>query len=465
MIDTNTSITTVSDLYNSNQLTFTIGQYNIINCGIRTGKTYWAVQNLPVYTRDGKKARVLFLVDTIALKNQIINEYSDYCCAADEFWRQTDRQWSLDEDKIGIMCYQELAIMSTKERYPAFLNQIDVICWDECDSIFDFAASTFAKARKSIFTWSDNSNAEILVAIQKYCGNKEYAPLLLLALWEKLLKESRILCIGLSASPERARSYYESLIHASNLGQLEMGYRNSQDIYFLDILEQVKSLTPEEGVGYWCFSPSITNNQSIIRAAKLKGFNAIEIHSKNNTDYPLSEEQLRVIELIETVGLIPYEYDFVVFTKAFERGISLRDTRFKNLIVDSYYQVDRIQAGRQTFPYQRYVKVLATPIPDEYLYKPLSVKQCRELAKLINISEDVGKTGANRGRTMSWNKLQTILPIFGYQVEKKKMYNAETKSYAQMYMITGTWKDVEVTADNDFMQLVNAKMQQNLLEE
>jgi len=46
-----------------------------------------------------------------------------------------------------------------------FLNNIDVICWDECDSIFDFATSAFAKARKTDFAREDSTNSEILAII------------------------------------------------------------------------------------------------------------------------------------------------------------------------------------------------------------------------------------------------------------------------------------------------------------
>jgi hypothetical protein len=44
--------------------------------------------------------------------------------------------------------------------------------------------------------------------------------------------------------------------------------------------------------------------------------------------------------------MVPIEYDFVVVTRAFERGIDIIDPRFQHLIVDSYYQEDRIQAAR-----------------------------------------------------------------------------------------------------------------------
>ena len=39
-------MTTVTDLALDKKLFFRRGLYNIIDCGIRTGKTYWAVNNL-----------------------------------------------------------------------------------------------------------------------------------------------------------------------------------------------------------------------------------------------------------------------------------------------------------------------------------------------------------------------------------------------------------------------------------
>lgn len=63
---------------------------------------------------------------------------------------------------------------------------------------------------------------------------------------------------------------------------------------------------------------------------------------------------------------------------------------------------------------------------------------------------------ANRGRTMSWNKLKEYLPAIGYFVEQKRK-KIGGKIY-QCYYITGEWHDVEVV-DNSFLELVNAKMQ------
>ena len=63
-------MTTVTDLQEQQKLIFRRGDYNILGCGIRTGKTYWAINNLAQFTRDGNLNRILFLTDTTALKDQ-----------------------------------------------------------------------------------------------------------------------------------------------------------------------------------------------------------------------------------------------------------------------------------------------------------------------------------------------------------------------------------------------------------
>ena len=450
---------TVTDLQQQQKLIFRRGDYNILDCGIRTGKTYWAINNLAGFTRDGNLNRVLFLVDTTALKDQLITEYGDSCVDADDMWMHDPNTWSVDSKKIGVMCYQKLGQLAIKEQLD-WLNEIDVICWDECDSIFDFATQAFIKARKNDFSRPGTSNAEVLSVIQDFSTKKEYMPLILLGAWEKLIEDGRIMCIGLSASPERTYAYYKSLVSASYQGKLEVGYRVSHDIYFCNVIEHVNQLEPEAGKGYWCFSPFIEPNQRLVEAARARGFNAIELHSPNNTDKPMTEEQLRVYNMVVTTGMIPLEYDFVVVNKALARGITIIDKRFNHLIIDSVNQVDRIQAARQTFNYQRHLKVFAPKIPEEYLNTWLTVARCRELAEYMAVPE-IDKANKNTNRTMTWNKLREYLPAIGYTVEaKRKSLNGKQQ---QAYYITGQWHDVEIV-DNEFLQLVAAKQQADEVE-
>lgn len=444
---------TVSDLQDLNKLIFRRGCYNILDCGVRTGKTYWAINNLQQFTRDGQLNRILFLTDTVALKNQIISEYSN-CADVDIFWENFN-SWGEQINKIGIMCYQALGQRVIKEQLD-FLNQIDVICWDECDSIFNFAAQAFVRARKSDFARKNMSNAEVLTAIQSYSTKKEYMPLILLGAWEKIIMQGRIMCIGLSATPERTRMYYYSLVSASNEGKLEMGYRIAADIYFYNLADHVRNLEPAPGHGYWCFSPYIEPNQGIVALAKQRGFNAIELHSPNNRDKPMTEEQMRVYNTIVATGMIPPEYNFVVVNKALERGITIRDKRFDNVIIDSYDESERQQAARQTFEYQRHLKAFAPEIPEEFLNTWLPMDKCRELAEYMDVPE-LDKANKNTSHTMTWNKLKECLPSIGYTVEgKRKKISGRLQ---QCYYITGEWHDV-VLDDNNFLKLVEAKLEQ-----
>ena len=443
--------TTVSDLQEQNKLIFRRGDYNILDCGVRTGKTYWAVNNLQQFTRDGQLNRILFLVDTTALKDNIIEQYADSCANADLLW-ENPSFWGESINKIGVMCYQGLGARILKDDLK-FLENIDVICWDECDSVFDFATQAFVRARKTDFARRDVSNMEVLSVIQSFSTKKEYMPLIILGAWERFIEDGRIMCIGLSASPERAYAYYKSLVSASYQGKLEVGYRLANDIYFTNVIQHVNELVPEPDKGYWCFSPLIEPNQRLVEAARARGFNAIELHSPNNLDKPMTQEQMRVYNMIVATGMVPPEYDFVIVNKALARGITIVDQRFNHLIVDSINQVDRIQAARQTFQYQRHLKVFAPEIPPEFLNTWLTVEQCRNLAEYMSVPE-LDTTNKHNARTMTWNKLKEYLPAMGYQVEgKKKRIDGKL---TQCYYITGEWHDVELQ-DNDFLALVEAQ--------
>lgn len=442
--------TTVTDLQNTNQLVFRRGDYNVLDCGVRTGKTYWAVHNLQQFTRDGQLNRILFLVDTTALRDQIVEQYSDSCTNADMFW-ENPSSWGESINKIGVMCYQALGQRALRDELQ-FLDNIDVICWDECDSVFDFATKAFAKARKTDFAREDVSNMQVLAVIQSFSTKKEYMPLVVLGEWQRLIEDGRIMCIGLSATPERAYAYYKSLVSASYQGKLEVGYRIADDIYFTNVIEHVQQLQPELNKGYWCFSPFIEPNQRLVAAARARGFNAIELHSPNNLDKPMTEEQLRVYNTVVATGMVPPEYDFVIVNKALARGITIVDQRFNHLIIDSINKVDRIQAARQTFPYQRHLKVLAPEIPEEYLNCWLPVEQCRELAEYMNVPEP-DSARRQHAPILTWNKLKDYLPAFGYTVESKR--KKIKGKVVQCYFITGEWHEMEFP-DNDFLKLVEA---------
>lgn len=441
---------TVDELYLQGKINIVKGLFNILDCGVRTGKTYWAAMRLIDYTRDGLYNRILILVDTTALRDQIIESYSE-CCDADEFW-DPGKLWGEAPNKIGVMCYQRFGMKLMKEG-TEFLQNLDVICWDECDSIFNFATAAFNQARTTDFAREGYSNSEILSVIQQYSSKKDYMPLILLGFWEKIIQHEDIYCIGLSATPERALAYYNVLTSASYKGKIDAGYRFKDDIYFTNVLEHIKTLDPNEGICYWCYSPYIEPNKGIVAAAKRQGFSAIEIHSKNNDDKPMDQEQLKVYDSIVHTGIVPMPYNFVVVNAALRSGITITDTRFNHLIINSFKSDDKIQAARMTFPYQRHQRVWLPAIPVEFRDRWLTVTECRELAEEMAVT-DLDSGNKHTTRILKWNSLKDVLPIAGYIVEAaRKRIDGKLQ---QCYKISGEWHDIEAV-DKEFEQLLEAK--------
>lgn len=444
-------MTTVSDLQKANKLQFFYNYFNIIDCGIRTGKTYWAVHNLQKFSRDGKLGRILYLVDTTSLKNNILTEYEDICQDADEMWRSANRGSSWGENfasKMGVCCYQSIQNCAVKGQLD-FLNEIDCICWDECDAIFDYAAQAFAKAIKTDFGRKDIPNNEILAIIQKYSSKQEYAPLIWLGEWEKIVNAGRVMCIGLSATPERMRAYYQGLVNSSNEGKLSAMLRQGKDVYFYNLREHIKKLVPLPGQGYWCYSHFVEENQEIVQLANNLGFHAIEIHSTDNKEHKMTPEQLRVKSIIETAGMVPIEYDFVIVNKAFERGFNIRDERFRQVIINSTSETVRTQVPRMCHEYTRAIRAWIPELPQEMLNKWLTVSQCREYVAAMAVKDPETKKMA------TWNSIKDVLPQLGYAVEeKRKTIQGKTQ---KCYYISGEWKDV-AKPDTAFNLLMEAKI-------
>lgn len=147
------------------------------------------------------------------------------------------------------------------------------------------------------------------------------------------------------------------------------------------------------------------------------------------------------------------KYDFVVFNNAALRGLNLLDTRFDTEIIDSLLRESREQAGRQCFPYQRYLKAYIPKVPAQYYNRFLTLQECRELAENMKVRESSVNDKGHGGRIVSWNRLRDILPQAGYEIESQvHRINGVRKT---MYRITGNWKYAEVE-DTPFMQLVEA---------
>lgn len=245
------------------------------------------------------------------------------------------------------------------------------------------------------------------------------------------------------------------------LQQYQSFVLKDKDTFFTDIEKVIETLSPEKNTGIWCYTSRIHCAQSIVKQAEKRGFKAIELHSRNNTDYPLNSEQKRVLDTLFHTGMIPEEYNFVVSNGALFRGFSLRDQRFTKLIVNSLNTVAQEQAGRMVFPYSRALKTYAEAIDDKYLNRWLTLDECRDLAEEMAVpvpskSKKHLTYVDEKIEPMSWNKLKDFLPSIGYEVEKNRKVLEKNGKQQIVYRITGEWQPF-IPTDEDFLAMLEEK--------
>ena len=186
-----------------------------------------------------------------------------------------------------------------------------------------------------------------------------------------------------------------------------------ESAYFSNIFDYIETLSINQC--YFIFSPNLKENKQLAARANELGFCSLELHSSNNKDYTLTEEQKKVIKELENTGKVKESYNFIVSTNCID--YELKDERFDFLIFNSFKKEEREKTIYVSFPFMCAFKTYAPAIPNEYLNKWLFVEECRELAEKLAITV-LDKENNNTGKIMTWNKLKSVLPVFDYNCEE-----------------------------------------------
>lgn len=406
---------------------FELGKFNVITAPVRCGKTFWAMNNLDKYARGRKY--VLYITDT-SVGRQAALSFEDKTIEIDEAWVRErlgrPQIGGPTEDCIRVATYQKLAAMCRRSTDALeFLDDVDVVCWDECDSIFDFAISEIDEIKKE---FKRVPIAEALSMVQKASCQKKYSAIIFLGEIRKVIEKKKTIVVGVSATPERASSYYQSLTSVTYDGGIELKQRARGTSFFTDIMKLIDIL-PKDGY-YYCYGPSVRENQAICKYANSLGFVAEELHSQNN---PIGETEAQAKirkSILDGLG-VPDPYNFLIINKAMGRGYSLSDPRFNTCIQNTTIYADQQQSVRSPFPVYIYQKTMAPQIPEEYLNKEIPVCQWREIVKAAKLKND-------KGELFTWNSLRKILENYGYTVKQRRKAIGDGK-HEIYYTISGTF--------------------------
>lgn len=167
-----------------------------------------------------------------------------------------------------------------------------------------------------------------------------------------------------------------------------------------------------------------------------EGLTAEAYWSNNNTDKPMSVDQIDEVETMITNERLPDKYDVVIINSALQEGWDIKDERVKMAIMNTTNETEFIQAlGRL----RRNVDVLVYKVsrneevdfyinfPHELIEVPLDV----DMKDSLRIKFDLRD---RQGRLVSWKVIETTLERQGFLIVNKQLtIDGERKRVSIVY--------------------------------
>ena len=364
-------------------------------CG--SGKTYYILNEL---AKGNKK--VLYLCDTTNLKRSILEE--------DNTTTKDIRGWDFVLDNVQVMTYKSFGMMMKYQNINSMLKGYDLIIGDEIHNALNYD-SFDGKSKDPSYT----------LAIQ-ILFNKQIVPIILFTAtpydifnknnkYSTFLDEIKIIDFMESTEIRRYINIRKSYISHKTQIQTELHYYNEAFKF-----GGMKSLI---------FCAEIENMKSIAQMAMNEGLNPICIWSENNEQGKvMSDEQIRVRDVILKDGELPEPYNVLIINRAMETGVNIYDKSFRLFISTSsdYTQTYQARSRLRMDVDLVILKSKFKPIPndlelkldDKWLDIPLTRADMNTLCSELNIRD-------GKGDLMGVDKLKSILKFNEYKITPKSI--------------------------------------------
>lgn len=370
---------------------------NIITAPTGCGKTYFALHHIPNLV-DNAHLRVVYLIDTVNGKEQILDHYN----AIREYYGWTEvvsgKAINVDnENRPVVLTYARFGMIL--EEYPEFYNEFSYIICDELPSLIRFQG----------FEPKPNNHSVALEGLQK------------------AVRCSRATVIALTATPDTLSQYFSKsyLVPIDQRELIQYAVKNTVQFHTLaDVLCQVST----DSVGL-CYVSRISQMIDFFQKAQQQGFSPIAIWSVNNTDHPMTEEQLSARESILRDYTIPPQYNLLIINSSSETSIKIK-SHVDYVVVHSTNSDTQIQVrGRVNNDLDTlFLPGKSAPImniPEKYLGVKLFTTEKKELIKELNIRNQ-------NNRLCGWTTIKRYLVdndyIIAEERDKNRRYNIITQS-------------------------------------
>lgn len=361
---------------------------NIIHAPTGSGKTYFALQYIPTLV-DNPHHNILYLIDTTNGKKQIVSNYNAITESRD--WQGLVMGTVLDfenEDRPVVITYARLGYIL--EKYPEFYNIFSYIICDELPSLIKFQS----------FSPKPNCHSKALEGLKT------------------AVRYSTATVIALTATPDTLAQYFGGsyLVPIDQRELIQYAVKNTVQFHTLDdVLFQVSP----DSVGL-CYVSRISQMIEFCQKAQQQGFSPIAIWSINNTDHPMTEEQLSVRESILSNYTIPPEYNLLIINSSSETSIKIKSP-VDYVVVHSTNSDTQIQVrGRVNNDLDTlFLPGKSIPnlqVPNDYLGEKLFTQQKNQLIRILNVRN-------NNNRLYGWPTVKQYLIDNDYVITEHRQNN------------------------------------------
>lgn len=370
---------------------------NIIQAPTGSGKTYFALNAIPAACKDAHH-KVVYLIDTINGKEQILNNYK----AIREYktWRATvseEALWFEKDERIVVMTYARFGMIIAKEL--DFHKHFDYIICDELHSLLKFQN----------FSAKPNSHSIAKAGL------------------EAAVRNTNTVVVALSATPWTIKEGFKVPSYEIPVDQDLVRHYEAFNVENYTDLEYLLSTLDPKDIGI-CYVPHITTMKYLIEKAQQLGIRALGIWSVNNTDHHMDEEQMKVRKhILENFELLP-DVHLLFINSSSETSIKIKSHVDYVIVHHTDYATQVQVRGRVNSDLSRLYLPQTDPhaltIPDDYLGIRLFTPDKNRLCAIIN--------QRNRyNRPYKWPTVKGMLIDSGYQIvegrEKNKHYALITK--------------------------------------
>lgn len=337
------------------------GYFNILAAPRGAGKSTWAVSEEVISFAARDKKNVIYLIHTRNARDAICAEYPDVTRVftdkdADGWFKHRHKSmWTLEEDvnKIRVMCYQTFSSLICRDI--EWLEDIDLIVWDEFDDIEQYYDKEVKDLKKRLPGASDEKLAAMLRKdnIRSVCA-------FIYNIQTIILEPARIRLVAMSATPELAAPLFGKYVNYIIYGELDEYYDAKHVIYIESVAAALRAgiITPQKNMCPWVFTSRITDIIRFLELFRAMGFNPLPIWSYDNPKWRLyvTDKMKADAAYVNNTHYVPQEYDCVITNQAAGRAVNILDERFQDWICDSRNYSDIGQFIRARYsPERKYI--------------------------------------------------------------------------------------------------------------